>query len=213
MSGFDQERKPVTLSSRTGGPMHFQHALLDIVRGDETATILQSEAFGFRHQSYGFLPGTSTIVTGGDNGHLTLMDLSGARLGEFVCHDGTIMSLAASADGVLLASGGDDHVICFWNARNRTLIATLYTARDDRWIMWTPREYYAASPGGERLIGWLVAQAGQEQPVLVSAGSLPELDRPDIVEEAIRRRDGGVFAVAHGSQAPPPDLATRSKKN
>src|SRR5262249_20397086 len=34
-------------------------------------------------------------------------------------------------------------------------LLSLYSAGDD-WIAWTPEGYYAASPGGEKLIGWQV---------------------------------------------------------
>jgi WD40 repeat protein len=91
MSSEDDNHAPVFLSTRRGGPMSLQHAIMEVKRNDTVTAVEQSSAHGYRHQSLGFLPGTSTIISGGENGHLSALDLHGQRIGTFFGHDSTMV--------------------------------------------------------------------------------------------------------------------------
>jgi hypothetical protein len=62
---------------------------------------------------------------------------------------------------------------------------------DKRWVMWTPSGYYAASPGGEDLIGWQVnAPDWDRSPDFFPASRFRErFYRPDIVQLVLATRD------------------------
>ncbi len=102
-----------------------------------------------------------TAVIGSDFG-LTLFDLNSARPSrQLVGHLGTVWAVAASPDGRLLLSAADDQTLRVWNWRQGQLLVSLFFA-GRQWIAWTPQGYYAASPGGEHLMGWLVNR-GRDQ--------------------------------------------------
>ncbi len=62
-----------------------------------------------------------------------------------------------SADGRLAVSAHNDGTIRWWRAADGAEMLALFVTPDaSRWVAWTPGSYYAASPGGEDLIGWHV---------------------------------------------------------
>ena len=74
------------------------------------------------------------------------------------------------AYGVNIPRGGK-HVIAAvadgtirWHslADDRELLALFVHAKDRRWVAWTPKGYYLASPGAETLIGWHVNRGWNE---------------------------------------------------
>lgn len=60
-----------------------------------------------------------------------------------------------SADGkVLVAALGDGTLRWYRYADGEELLAVYIHTRSRDWVAWTPKGYYDASPGGDRLIGW-----------------------------------------------------------
>ena len=55
---------------------------------------------------------------------------------------------------VIVAALGDGTIRWFRAEDGKELLALFVHNKDQRWIVWTPTGYYAASPGGEDLIGW-----------------------------------------------------------
>ncbi len=64
---------------------------------------------------------------------------------------------------------------------------TVY-ATDSQWIAWTPAGYYACSPGGERLMGWLVnPDRLNRPPSFYTAEQLNRaLYRPEVIRKLLR---------------------------
>lgn len=59
-----------------------------------------------------------------------------------------------------------------------------------RWIAWTPKGYYLASPGAEELIGWHVNRGWDRAPDFFPVGQFREqFNRPDIVKAVLRTID------------------------
>ena len=58
----------------------------------------------------------------------------------------------SSPDGRFLLTVGSDQSLQIWNAK-LSRIMSLYVSGPD-WIVYTPAGYYAATPGGERLMHW-----------------------------------------------------------
>ena len=76
--------------------------------------------------------------------------------------------------------------------RWRTSCLTFFVhVPDKRWIAWTPSGYYAASPGGEDLIGWHVNGKTWDVPVDFFPASLfrDKFYRPDIVQLVLKTKD------------------------
>ena len=62
----------------------------------------------------------------------------------------------------------------------------------ERWVLWTPQGYYAASPGGEELIGWQVNRGRDEAPEFFTASRFrDQFHRPDVIDLVLKELDVG----------------------
>jgi len=68
---------------------------------------------------------------------------------------------------------------------------SLFVASNDEWVIWTRSGYYAASPDGERLMGYHVSRGPQQEALFLPADRFKAFYRPDIVRAVVR----------HGSEA------------
>ena len=64
-----------------------------------------------------------------------------------------IWCMAPSPDLRYLLTGSADQSMRIWKSDTNELLVSLFVAGDE-WIAWTPQGYYAASLGGENLMGW-----------------------------------------------------------
>ncbi len=161
---------------------------LDVKQGGETvATITrQGNADGKQHLAYTFSPKGNFIITGGNNGWLSQYDRDGNKVGEYSGHTNIISDIATSADGRILVSGSGDKTLKIWNLETRELIASLFFASGDQWVMWAPQGYYASSPKGDALVGWHINRGLDKRADYYTARQLREyFYRPDIIEQAI----------------------------
>jgi WD40 repeat protein len=102
------------------------------------------------------LVGEDRAAVAGSGLQVFLYDTTTGKLLHTVLHTGPVKSLAASPDGRFLISLGEDQKLIVCNPREtKPRLLTLYTYGRD-WVAWTPEGYYAATPGGERLIGFTV---------------------------------------------------------
>ena len=70
------------------------------------------------------------------------------------------------------------------------LLALFVHAKDRRWVAWTPRGYYMASPGGDDLIGWHQNRGwGQAAGFAFAAERREQFRRPDIVRRVFQVMD------------------------
>ena len=103
-----------------------------------------------------------------------------------VGHTGGVVAVAPYLRGRYLVSAGFDQTLRVWDPEQHDPLLSLFVAGPD-WIAWTPEGYYAASPGGERLMGWHVNQG------LLSLGTYypaaqfrKSLYRPDVIRLLLR---------------------------
>ncbi len=179
------ESGDLSLERRGGGDFGY-FAILDLERGsDVIARMERTERDGYGHDSFTFA-GDGKIASGAGHGWLTLFDLAGNRLGDLIGHTSNIWSVAATPDGRRLVSGSDDQTIRLWNAATLEPILALFYGRDGEWVMWTPEGYYAASPNGDRHVGWQINQGPDRSARFVTAAQLKQhFYRPDILQRAV----------------------------
>lgn len=106
-----------------------------------------------------------------------------------------IFRLAGSPDGRFLLVGSEDQRLGVYAVDTTALtgkrLLSAYVAGDD-WVVWTPQGYYAATPGGERMMGWLVQESPDRLPVFHPAARFrKQMYRPDIIKLVLELGDVG----------------------
>lgn len=97
-----------------------------------------------------------------------------------------------SGDGKLaLAAFGDGTIRWYRMADGEPLLSLFMHRASKRWIAWTPKGYYTASPGGEDLIGWVVnGKDWTNTPTFYPASRFRDTYyRPDVVERVLTLRN------------------------
>ncbi|MDB5846846.1 MAG: peptidase caspase catalytic subunit p20 [Rhodoferax sp.] len=100
---------------------------------------------------------------------------------------GSTWQVAQSQDGRwVVAAFGDGSIRWYRSADGAEQLALLPHADRRRWVAWTPQGYYAASPGGEDLIGWQLDR-GPARAADFFAGSRFRAGqfRPDVIAQTL----------------------------
>ena len=102
-----------------------------------------------------------------------------------------VRAVNMSADGqTIVVAFGDGTIRWFRTSDGAELLAFFAHVPDKRWIAWTPKGYYAVSPGGEDLIGWHVNRGWNETPDFFPAAQFRDrFYRPDIIQRVLKLRD------------------------
>ncbi len=92
-----------------------------------------------------------------------------------------------SGKGKLVVAGYADGTIRWHRLEDgQELLALFVDAKDRRWVAWTPKGYYMASPGAEDLIGWHVNRGWDEAADFFPASKFRDaFYRPDIVRRVL----------------------------
>lgn len=98
------------------------------------------------------LPGNRAAI-GLDQSVIVFDALNGKPIYRLPGHLDAVWAVTPSPDQKHLLTGSDDETMQIWNLERYEHTLSLFFAGDD-WIAWTPQGYYAASPGGENLMGW-----------------------------------------------------------
>ena len=107
---------------------------------------------------------------------------SGELIRVFESHADSVCAVAPSPDGRYLLTASADQTIRIWDPERGLPLLYLFFAGED-WIAWTPEGYYAASPGGERLMGWQVSNGPEQVGTFVPASQFHKsLYRPDVIK-------------------------------
>jgi WD40 repeat protein len=128
-------------------------------------------------------PGKRVAVGGWH--YLHLHDLGKPKPGEpaQVFQDVTsiVWASAVSPDGRYLVAALNDQTLRFWRLDRPEPLLTLFVAGNE-WIAWTAQGYYAASPGGERFMGWQVNNGLDELGTFHAASQFRKTYyRPDVI--------------------------------
>jgi WD40 repeat protein len=127
-------------------------------------------------------------VLAGKLGQLQLMDLNtGKESRRFEGHTDEIVSLAPSPDKRYFMSISVDQTLRIWSPQQTRPLLTIYVNGQD-WIVWTPEGYYAATPGGEKLMGWRVDNGPEKLASFYSADRFRKhLHRPDVIKLVLEK--------------------------
>ena len=136
-------------------------------------------------RSFSFVNGDRVAV--GARSVLYLFDArTGANIREFRGHTGEVWAVAPSPDGRYLLSASGDQTVRIWAPDRDKPLLSLFVAGDD-WIAWTPEGYYAASPGGENLMGWQVNNGPERLGTFAPASQFHKsFYRPDVIKLALK---------------------------
>jgi WD40 repeat protein len=103
---------------------------------------------------------------------------------------------------LLLAAYGDGTVRWHRLDDGEELLALFVHAKDQRWIAWTPKGYYMASPGAEDLIGFHINRGWDEAADFFPASRFrDQFNRPDIVQRVLDTLDEGKAIEAANTES------------
>ncbi len=132
------------------------------------------------------------VVIGGDFGVYVYSLITGGLVRQWHGHTGAVWSVAPSHDGRFLASAAGDQTLRIWSPDRDDPVMSLFEARGE-WIAWTPEGYYAASPGGERLMGWHINNGPDKLGSFFPAAQFrASLYRPEIIKTLLKSGNGDV---------------------
>ena len=125
---------------------------------------------------------------------------------------GVAFGVNISRDGkVVVAAYGDGTIRWHRLSDGQELLALFVHAKDRRFVAWTPKGYYAASPGGEDLIGWHVNRGWDQAADFYPAARFRDrFNRPDIVKRVIGDLDEDTAiaeANRHSGAQPAEDIS------
>ncbi len=166
-------------------------SILNIKRGRKViGRIERQQTTGHSHTAYTFSPDGKFVVSGAENGYLSIHRLDGTKIGDLSGHVGYITDLAVSGDGKLLVSGSSDQTFKLWNLDTRELLLSFFVNIHGEWIVWTTTGHYMSSPNGDHLIGWVFNRDIDRNADYVRARQMKRLFyRPDIIRKIMETRD------------------------
>jgi WD40 repeat protein len=160
---------------------HVDDTTLAIERnGATTATIRLSGKYDMV-RCFTLLP-NDRVAIGADRGLYLFDARSGQKVRDFMGYTRYMNAVAPSPDDRFLLSGSMDQTLRVWDPNRDEPLLSLFVAGDD-WVAWTPEGYYAASPGGEKLMGWHVNNGRDQMASFYPAAQFRKsLYRPDVIK-------------------------------
>jgi WD40 repeat protein len=133
---------------------------------------------------FSLLPNDRAVV--GSAYGLWLFDTrSGEQVRDYQGHSNEVRAVVPSPDGRYLLSASLDQTLRVWPLDESAPLLSLFFA-GEHWVVWTPEGYYAASPGGEQLMGWQVNNGpGQLATFYPASRFRRTLYRPDVIKRLL----------------------------
>jgi len=104
-------------------------------------------------------------------------------------HTGEVTAMALSPDGRRLVTGSTDQTVRVWDPEADTPLLSLF-ATDQEWVAWTEEGVYAASAGGERLMGWQIGNGPEALGTYHPAAQFRKsLYRPEVIKHVVQVGD------------------------
>ena len=141
-------------------------------------------------RSLAIAPDKQRFVLGIDRS-LRAYDKDGKTLWKPKAGPGVVWGVNISRDAKLIvAAYGDGTIRWHRLSDGEELLALFVHAKTRKWVAWTPKGYYIASPGGESLIGWHVNRGWDKAADFFPADRFRKrFYRPDIVKRVLETLD------------------------
>ncbi len=104
---------------------------------------------------------------------------------------GAAWEVNVSGDGMIAVAALGDGTLRWYRMKDGREFLAMFPHKDGkRWVAWTPSGYYAASAGGDALIGWHVNRGRDKEPDFFAASQFRSAKyRPDVVSKALETLD------------------------
>jgi len=111
-----------------------------------------------------------------------------------VATPGAAWAVNLSADGRFAVAAFGDGTIRWYSTQDGTEQLAFFPHADgQRWVLWTPEGFYAASPGAEELIGYHLNQGDDKEGLFISAQQLGKrFYRPDLIAQRLNGNEQGI---------------------
>jgi len=121
---------------------------------------------------------------------LRLFDKDGKEIWN-VPAPGTAWAVNISGNGRVAVAGFGDGTIRWYRMEDGKEILALFPHKDKkRWVIWTPKGYYDASPEGEELIGWHINNGKDKEADFFPASRFRDrFYRPDVIAKLFTTYD------------------------
>jgi len=126
----------------------------------------------------------------GADWYLRLFDKEGNEIWN-VPAPGAAWDVNISGNGRVAVAGFTDGTIRWYRMEDGKEILALFPNKDKkRWVTWTPKGYYDASPGGEELIGWHINNGKDKEADFFPASRFRDrFYRPDVIAKLFTTYD------------------------
>ena len=126
----------------------------------------------------------------GTGWYLRLFDKDGNEIWN-VPAPGVAWAVNISGNGRVAVAGFGDGTIRWYRMEDGKEILALFPNKDKkRWVIWTPKGYYDASPGGEELIGWHINNGRDKSADFFPASRFRDrFYRPDVIAKLFTTYD------------------------
>jgi WD40 repeat protein len=125
----------------------------------------------------------------GTNGYLYLFDKNGDKIWAVMTPSSTWV-VNISGNGKVAVAGFADGTIRWYRMEDGKELLAFFPHKDKkRWVIWTPKGYYDASPGGEDLIGWHINNRKDEADFFPVSRFRDRFYRPDIIAKIFTTYD------------------------
>ncbi|ASF48105.1 caspase family protein [Methylovulum psychrotolerans] len=107
---------------------------------------------------------------------------------------GTAWAVNLNTDGRFAVAAFSDGTIRWYSSQDgKEQLAFFPHADGQRWVLWTPEGFYAASPGAEELIGYHLNQGDDKEGVFISAQQLGKrFYRPDLISQRLNGNEQAI---------------------
>jgi WD40 repeat protein len=153
--------KPIRFYVRPNGPVDWDHTFLDPER---------------------------VVIDSWGSANIQVFDTAtGKQLVSTPVVRSFIRSIAVSPDRRYVLIGSSDQTLTIYHPASDRVLLTIFPAGAD-WIAWTREGYYAATPGGERRMGWQVDNGLNQMATFFPAERFREqLHRPDVIKLVLEK--------------------------
>jgi hypothetical protein len=132
-------------------------------------------------------------VVGSDYGTVVFDANTGRAIYGLPGHTDSVWAISPSPNNRYLLTGSHDQTLEIWNTDTYEHLLSLFFCGSE-WIVWSPKGYYAASVGGERLMGWHINRDPDTLADYFPAANFHDsLYRPDVIRRLI---EAGSFKAA-----------------